>query len=294
VHHAVVVALVDLFVVLVVEVEVLVVIEVVVEVVIVVVTRVVFFLDPGDRPGDRATRSGVSDADHAEIVTWKHRPGESAIFEVITLYYAQRVGRSLVALVVVLGTSGARTAGAEPRPLADDLVDVSEVVPDIVLDLRYATADNFTGEVLYPVARCKLRRAVATRLARAAKRLRAQNRRLLVWDCYRPRSIQAELWQRVPDPRYVADPKLGSRHNRGAAIDLGLADLDGNPVALPTAFDDFSASAHRKRALAGTRGAEARRLDKAMRAAGFIGLATEWWHYDAPDAAKYALSDEPL
>ena len=118
------------------------------------------------------------------------------------------------------------TAIARAEPAADDLVDVSALIPDAVLDLRYATADNFTGDVLYPQATCKLRRAVAARLAKAAALLRAQDRRLLLWDCYRPASIQTELWRRVPDERYVANPKKGSRHSRGAAIDLALVDRD--------------------------------------------------------------------
>lgn len=176
----------------------------------------------------------------------------------------------------------------------DDLVDVAAVIPDAVLDIRYATADNFTGKTLYPVARCKLRRAVAARLARAAKALRAQDRRLLLWDCYRPSSIQAELWKRVPDPRYVADPKVGSKHGRGAAVDVALVDKDGAPVPLPTKFDDFTEAAHRDHALRGDGGAEARRLEAALADAGFKPMPTEWWHFDAPDSAKYALSDEPL
>lgn len=186
----------------------------------------------------------------------------------------------------------ARSAAADPRD--DDLVDVAEVIPDAVLDIRYATADNFTGVKLYPVARCKLRRAVAARLARAAALLRAQDRRLLIWDCYRPSSIQHELWRRVPDPRFVAEPSKGSRHGRGAAIDLALVDRSGTPVVMPTKHDDFTAAAHRERALAGERGREARRLEQAMARAGWKPLPTEWWHFDAPDAAKYPLSNEPL
>jgi zinc D-Ala-D-Ala dipeptidase len=181
-----------------------------------------------------------------------------------------------------------------PPPRDDDLVDVSALIPDAVLDMRYATADNFTGVVLYPKAVCKLRRAVAARLVKAAAALRAEGRRLLLWDCYRPSSIQAQLWKLVPDPRYVADPKKGSRHGRGAAVDVALVDAAGQPVVLPTKFDEFTEAAHRARALAGPRGAEARRLDAAMRDAGFLGMPTEWWHFDAPDSGSYALSNEPL
>lgn len=195
----------------------------------------------------------------------------------------------LVCLLVYLAAAVARA-----EPAADDFVDVATVIPDAVIDLRYATANNFTGEVLYPKATCKLRRAVAARLAKAAALLRAQDRRLLIWDCYRPASIQAELWRRIRDERYVANPRKGSRHSRGAAVDLALVDRDGKPVALPTRFDDFSRAAHRSRALAGERGRDAKRLSAAMTKVGFVPVATEWWHFDAPDATKYRLSDEAL
>jgi D-alanyl-D-alanine dipeptidase len=188
----------------------------------------------------------------------------------------------------------AAPAAAGTRDKPGDLVELTSYVPDAVIDMRYATADNFTKTKLYPVARCKLRRAVATRLARAAAKLRKQDRRLLVWDCYRPTSIQEVLWKQVPDERYVANPAKGSRHNRGAAIDLGLVDKAGDPVVLPTAFDDFTEAAHRENALKGDHGVEARRLEAAMKSAGFVGMPTEWWHFDAPDASSFPLSNEPL
>lgn len=196
------------------------------------------------------------------------------------------------ALAVLAVIGGAGRVAARPRP--DDLVDVAVAIADAVIDIRYATKDNFTGRALYPVARCTLRRAVVARLVVVADVLRKRDRRLLLWDCYRPLSIQRALWRRVPDPRYVADPGVGSNHNRGAAIDLAIVDSTGAAVALPTTFDDFTPAAHRDRALAGSAGREARRLADAMAGAGFVGLATEWWHFDAPDSANYALSDDPL
>jgi len=87
---------------------------------------------------------------------------------------------------------------------------------------------------------------------------------------------------------------VGSRHSRGAAVDVGLVDKAGKPVVLPTAFDDFTEAAHRDHALKGDSGAEARRLETAMTKAGFVGMPTEWWHFDAADGDKYPLSDEPL
>lgn len=202
----------------------------------------------------------------------------------------------------VVGVVGAVASVAAAQPAAskrvtakpDDLIDVATAIGDAVVDIRYATKNNFTGTVLYPVARCKLRRAVVERLARAADLLRKQDRRIVLWDCYRPTAIQQQLWQKVPDPRYVADPKVGSKHNRGAAIDLAVVDRAGKPVTLPTGFDDFTPAAHRERALAGPSGREAKRLAEAMEAVGFVGLTTEWWHFDAPDAGDFALSNEPL
>jgi len=197
------------------------------------------------------------------------------------------VRRSLLLLL-----AWSAVARAEERP--DDFVDVAPVVPDAVFDLRYATEHNFTGKQIYPKARCELRRAVAAKLVRAAKALRAQDRRLLIWDCYRPQKVQELFWKLVPDERYVANPKTGSRHSRGAAIDLGLVDKAGHAVVLPTEFDDFTAAAHRDRALKGDHGVEARRLETAMQAAGFAGMPTEWWHFDDADATRYPLADDPL
>lgn len=179
--------------------------------------------------------------------------------------------------------------------------DVAVAIPDVVLDLRYATPHNLTGAALYPVARCLLRTPVARRLAEAARALAARGHRLVMWDCYRPASLQAELWRRVPDRRFVAEPvfdadgtpRSGSRHSRGAAVDVSLAALDGAPRAMPTDHDDFGPAASGARAT----GDAARWLDdlrSAMTAAGFATLASEWWHFDAIDGTAYPLSDEPL
>ena len=200
----------------------------------------------------------------------------------------------LLVLIASASAHAGGSAGGNAREKPTDFVEVSSVIPDAVIDMRYATADNLTKQKVYPTATCKLRRSVATRLAKAAKLLREQGRRLLVWDCYRPTSVQEQFWKLVPDERYVANPKKGSRHSRGAAIDLGLVDADGKAVTLPTAFDDFSEAAHRDKALKGEHGAEARKLEAAMKRAGFVGMPTEWWHFDAPDAAKFPLSNEPL
>ncbi len=209
--------------------------------------------------------------------------------------------RALAGIVSVCLAGGlARADAPPPRAHADDWVDVATAIPDAVLDLRYATDRNVTGAAMYPVARCLLRRAVAERLARAADALRKDDRRLLLWDCYRPASVQRLLWRALPDAAHVARPRFatdgtplsGSDHSRGAAVDVSLVDHDGAPIAMPTDHDDDSAAATRAHARRSS--AEARRLDDAMRAAGFRPLATEWWHFAAPDAASFALSDRAL
>jgi len=181
-------------------------------------------------------------------------------------------------------------------PPAHDLVDVAEAVPDAIVDLRYATPDNFLGRAVYPAgARCLLRAPVAARLARAAARLRPRGLRLLVWDCYRPVSVQREMWRLFPRPGYVADPTKGSNHNRGAAVDLGLAARDGGAVPLPTPFDTFSPRAHAR--AAGLPKEAARNRDllrEAMEAEGFRVNRMEWWHFDAPEARGAPLLEAEL
>ena len=182
-----------------------------------------------------------------------------------------------------------------PVLAADPLVDVRTVVPGVVLDVRYATAQNFTGKAVYPEAAAYLRRSTAVKLARAAETLRAKGRRLVIYDAYRPLSVQRVLWAAKPDRRFVADPATGSVHNRGGAVDVGLADADGKPVALPTDFDEFGPrAAHGAKGIPKEAAANAAELDAAMKAAGFKPLAEEWWHYEDPAAKDWPLLDVPF
>ncbi len=181
---------------------------------------------------------------------------------------------------------------AVPEPL----IDVTTLVPDLVVDLRYATPDNFIKKQVYPTeARCLLLSKSAQQLVAAAKALREQGYRLKVYDCYRPHSVQFELWKIMPKPGYVADPRTGSKHNRGAAVDLTLTTLDGGTVDMPSGYDFFGPAAHHSFA-GGSEAARAHRaaLRSAMEGAGFTKNPMEWWHYDLPDAAKYPLRDEPF
>lgn len=179
---------------------------------------------------------------------------------------------------------------------SEPLVEVSAWVPDAVVDLRYATADNFMKRQVYPSnARCLLLEKGARQLKAAAQLLRAQGFRLRLYDCYRPHHVQFELWKAFPKPGYVAEPKRGSNHNRGGAVDVGLVTLEGNEVEFPSAFDFFGKQAHHRYQDASQPALKHREvLRKAMESAGFKPNPMEWWHYELADASKYPLRDEPF
>src|SRR5690348_1730152 len=175
------------------------------------------------------------------------------------------------------------------------LVDATTIVPHLRLDVRYATAANFTHQRLYAHARCLLHETVARRLADVQRELLARKLSLVVYDCYRPLSVQKKMWALVPDERYVSDPAKGSRHNRGAAVDLALVGASGKPLPMPSAYDEFSTRARRD--YAGGTDEERRNralLEEVMTRHGFVGLPTEWWHFDASEWQTYPIADEPL
>ncbi|HEX4048453.1 MAG TPA: M15 family metallopeptidase [Elusimicrobiota bacterium] len=183
-----------------------------------------------------------------------------------------------------------------PALAADPLVDVRTVAPGVVLDVRYATPRNFLGRAVYPEAAAFLRLSTARKLARAERALSARGRRLVIYDAYRPLSVQRLLWAAKPDRRFVADPaRGGSVHNRGGAVDVGLAGADGRPLAMPTGFDEFSPrAAHGAKGVPPKAAANAAELEAAMLAAGFKPLPEEWWHYEDPAARGWPPLDVPF
>src|SRR5579859_6125721 len=128
---------------------------------------------------------------------------------------------ALVMLFVVLGSGGCAT---KPEK-TDELVNLEKLIPGIRLDVRYATTNNFTGQQLYPVAKCYLRRQAAEQLKLVQAELRPMGLALKIFDAYRPLAVQKKLWAICPNPGFVADPAKGSKHNRGAAVDLTLIRL---------------------------------------------------------------------
>ena len=179
---------------------------------------------------------------------------------------------------------------------AEGLVRLDGLLTGAVIEMRYTTADNFTGVQLYPDdAGCYLLPTSAAALIQANHALSAVDRALLVYDCYRPLSVQEQMWAVFPQPGFVARPSAtGSVHNRGAAVDVGLVDGAGQPVVLPTAHDDFSPLAASDASELPPEAIHNRTLlQAAMRSAGFSTIRSEWWHFNGPGGAPLAL-DRPF
>jgi poly-gamma-glutamate synthesis protein (capsule biosynthesis protein) len=192
---------------------------------------------------------------------------------------------------ILASNSVGRNVSASHSP--EDFVNVAQAVHDIIVELPYATTNNTFKTRFYKSNRALLRRGTARKLNKVQGILARSQLRLKIWDGYRPLSIQRRMWNKVRDARYVANPdKGGSRHNRGCAVDVTLVDRNGRELEMPTGFDDFSLRAHAEYSGA-TPAAKKNRalLGKAMTAAGFTQLSTEWWHFDDLDAARYPLAD---
>jgi D-alanyl-D-alanine dipeptidase len=218
--------------------------------------------------------------------------------------FTPHLAAALAALGVALASTSraADDASSQPAPRVQidpaqhpELVDLQQRIPDLQLDIRYATVDNFTHQNLYgDFTRCLLHREAADRLVAADQWLRQHHPelRLLVHDCLRPRSVQRRMWDVVkgtPMQGYVANPAGGSLHNYGVAVDLSLVQANGTPVDMGTPYDFLGRKAeprHEIRHLAdGTLTAEQVRnrliLRAAMVHAGFTPIHSEWWHFEA-------------
>ena len=196
------------------------------------------------------------------------------------------------------------TASVPPVPAgarAVGLVDIRTVVPDAIVDLRYATTDNFTGVRLYPAdARCLVHRSMVHGLRIAAARLRREGYRLVFWDCYRPHSVQVRMFRVVPNPAWVARPGPYSRsHETGRSVDVTLATAATGTdcprartarrhclLDMGTGFDDFTsrAYAYATAGLTSRELADRALLRTAMGAGGLSVYSGEWWHFDGPGA----------
>jgi D-alanyl-D-alanine dipeptidase len=180
--------------------------------------------------------------------------------------------------------------------LPSDLVELVDLDPTIRLDIRYASTNNFMGEVFYSSPRAFLQRPAAEALVRAHEWLTERGFGLLIHDGYRPWYVTKMFWDATPEQlrNFVADPASGSRHNRGCAIDLTLYHLEtGEVVVMPAGFDEMS-----PRSQVDYPGGTARQrwyrklLREAMEAQGFTVYPDEWWHFDYIDWRNYTIGNE--
>jgi D-alanyl-D-alanine dipeptidase len=200
-----------------------------------------------------------------------------------------------VGIVWALADGPPREAG----PFRDaDLVELVTLDPTIRLDVRYATANNFVGRPVYSEARAFLQRPAAEALVRAHRSLRADGYGLLVFDGYRPWAVTKLFWDVTPPAKrdFVANPRQGSKHNRGCAVDLSLYDLaTGREVEMPGAYDEMSERSHPSYAGGTPAQREARdRLRAAMEKEGFTIEPNEWWHFNYKDWRAYPILDVPF
>lgn len=180
----------------------------------------------------------------------------------------------------------------EKEPEDDEYVLVKKYIPDIYVELRYATENNFTGVKIYDFTEAYLRYGTVKKLAQVQKELKQQGYSLKIWDAYRPFEAQQKLWEVYPDPNYVANPANGmKKHNLGGTVDITMVAADGSVISMPTEFDDFSLKADRD--YSDIEDEEAVKnvmiLQNAMENNGFTGYQGEWWDYS--DTVEYEAED---
>lgn len=162
---------------------------------------------------------------------------------------------------------------------------------DMILDIRYASKNNFTKQVLYDADIAILRKETLDKLLKAHEEFKSLGYKIKIWDAYRPFYIQKVLWDILPNNNYIANPyKGGSNHNRACAVDITLTDLNGNELDMPSGFDEFSGKAHRSYTFAtDTQIHNAELLKKIMMKHGFKPIYTEWWHFDDLNHSNYPI-----
>lgn len=180
----------------------------------------------------------------------------------------------------------------EKEPEDDEYVLVNKYIPDIYVELMYATDNNFTGVRIYDFTDAYLRYGTVKKLANVQKELKEQGYSLKIWDAYRPFEAQQKLWEVYPDPNYVANPANGmKKHNLGGTVDITMVAADGTVISMPTEFDDFSLKADRN--YSDIEDEEAVKnvmiLQNAMENNGFTGYQGEWWDYS--DTVEYEAED---
>ncbi len=173
------------------------------------------------------------------------------------------------------------------------LINLETFVPDLVLDIRYATTNNFTSERIYNLARAYARKPVAEALKMIQADLRKQGLGIKIFDAYRPYKATVKFYEVYHDTTYVASPYRGSRHNRGCALDLTVIDLkSGQELKMPTGYDSFQKAAWPSTPVSDPEIRKNRTLlINAMEKHGFKVNGSEWWHFDFIGWRKYEVLD---
>lgn len=174
-------------------------------------------------------------------------------------------------------------------PNDENLVPLSLYLPEVLVELRYAGENNFTGQKIYEEDEAYLRYGTVKKLKKVAGELEKLGLKLKIWDAYRPISAQFKLWEICPDSRYVADPTKGfSNHSRGGTVDVTLCNADGQELPMPSDFDDFSSRADRNYDDVSKEAADnSMLLEEILTRNGFEGYSAEWWHYN--DTVTYPV-----
>ena len=171
-------------------------------------------------------------------------------------------------------------------------VKLNRVDSTFLFDMKYATSNNFLKEKVYDCDDCLLRLETAMQLVKANDSFKKLGLKIKLYDCYRPLEVQKKMWKIYPDKRYVANPKKGSNHNRGSAIDITLVDVKGKELPMGTAFDFFGKKAHHSYKKLPKNVLENRKILKdLMEFNGFESITSEWWHYNLLKSYKYEISD---
>lgn len=186
-----------------------------------------------------------------------------------------------------------REIALAPKAIVDgEFINIEEISKEFLLDIKYATTDNFLKKAVYSCPQCYVRGIVAKALLQANADFIKQGYRIKFYDCYRPYSVQKKMWKIFPKPGYVADPKGGSVHNRGAAVDITLTDIEGNEVDMGSPFDHFGKESHHaylqlpKEVIANRK-----LLRSVMEKHGFSTIRAEWWHYNFKSRSGFEISD---
>jgi len=176
------------------------------------------------------------------------------------------------------------------------LIEIAPKSHGVTIDLAYAGPDNFTGKPVYARRFCYLHSDAEKRFRRAVELAAAQGYGVKVFDAFRPSEAQWVLWNHTPDPDFLADPRRGSPHSRGVAVDMTLIDAAGNELDMGTPFDTFSPLSHHGNTDVSTTAQRNRSiLLGIMSAAGWDFNSKEWWHYQLFDSRRYpTLNDDCL